>query len=397
MSMNWFLVILAFGSMFIQAFSDLSRGPLFPEILKSLSVNEKQGAWFFSVTSFCMLISSFWASHLIQKYKTILVLLFFMVFLIIGQYFLATSETLNGLLFAAALLGLSFGGTGVCQNMAISEASEGNMLRKLQGVLQSIYALAAMLAPIAVSYSITHSLHWQSYSGWVGWLAFAIFSLGVIRFLSNKPRLQRLELDQIDTESEKKSAKNPSFFIKALSASGLAFYVVAELVISLWLVIYLRREEAFSAEDAGLSLSLFFASLLAGRLLSSVINFRVSNFVLLRRCLLLTSGSLLAAFLIHPLFFSLSGFCMSIVFPVYMSYMAEKFGQSLVFVMPFCIGGMSLLVSLVHSLAGLVGDMYGLKASMGFALGGAILAFISVGLIEKIVVQKSDSSKAAEA
>ena len=61
MSMNWFLVILAFGSMFIQAFSDLSRGPLFPEILKSLSVNEKQGAWFFSVTSFCMLISSFWA------------------------------------------------------------------------------------------------------------------------------------------------------------------------------------------------------------------------------------------------------------------------------------------------------------------------------------------------
>ena len=80
-----------------------------------------------------------------------------------------------------------------------------------------------------------------------------------------------------------------------------------------------------------------------------------------------------------------------------MSYMAEKFGQSLVFVMPFCIGGMSLLVSLVHSLAGLVGDMYGLKASMGFALGGAILAFISVGLIEKIVVQKSDSSKAAEA
>ncbi|MEC9283051.1 MAG: MFS transporter [Bdellovibrionota bacterium] len=395
MSMNWFLVILAFGSMFIQAFSDLSRGPLFPEILRTLSVNEKQGAWFFSVTSFCMLISSFWASHLIQKYKTILVLLFFMLFLIFGQYFLATSDSLNGLLLGAALLGLSFGGTGVCQNMAISETSEGSLLRKLQGVLQSIYALAAMLAPIAVSYSITHSMHWQLYSKWVGWGAFAIFFCGLIRFLTNKPRLHRVELDQIDTESEKKSVENPSFFIKVLSASGLAFYVVAELVISLWLVIYLRREEAFSAEDAGLSLSLFFASLLAGRLLSSVLNFKVSNFVLLRRSLVLTSVFLLAAFLIHPLFFSLSGICMSVVFPVYMSYMAEKFGQALVFVMPFCIGGMSLLVSIVHSLAGLVGDIYGLTASMGFALAGAVLAFLSVGLIEKIVGKKTDFSKAS--
>lgn len=390
MKVQWFLIFVAFSSLGIQAFLDIGRGPLFPEIIKDLGIDTKQGGLFFSATSLSMLFGSFGASYLMRFLDSFKVLLIFMVSLIAGQFLLANVAGLSPLVVTGVLLGLGFGGMGVCQNLSISEAAPVSLHRKLYGGLHSMYALAALLAPLIITQALSAGVFWRDIAKYELVVPIVLF-ITYLAYSFVKAKKSK-NIDQ--KEEDKRSApENIAFSKKVMCAMGLAMYVVAELIVSIWLVLFLQKEKGFNTEDSGFALTLFFAFLLSGRVLMSFVEFKSSNFKLLAVSFLSSGVLLILGIAFNPWFIAISGLSMSICFPVYMSYMAEIFGDELGQVMPYCIGGMSFIVSIAHSLAGYLGDQYGLYVAMSIAVFGAFWAFGFLSLIERsFSTQKSPVS-----
>ena len=381
MRVEWFLIVAAYISLGVQAYLDLGRGPLFPEILKELSITTKEGGWFFSSTSLFMLFGSFAASSLLKKINSVRTLLVFLIILIFGQYSLYSAQGLVELVVSGVFLGLGFGGMGVCQNLMISIASPEAYHRRLYGGLQSMYALAALLAPLTISRALAGDWQWREvvklelYAPVMMFFVFLSYSL----FFRKRPKKQENEeAKNQDTDSR------ISYKMKILSAMGLAMYVVAELVVSIWLVVFLQKENNFDTSLSGDALSLFFALLLSGRVFMSFKELHFSSFKILNFCYLSSGVLLIIGLTVNPWFIPLSGVTMSVCFPTYLSYMGENWRNKLDQVMPYCIGGMSFIVSIAHSIAGFLGENFGLYAAMSLAVFGAFSAFFFVNVIERI-------------
>lgn len=385
MKVQWFLVFVAFSSLGIQAFLDIGRGPLFPEIIGDLGISTKEGGLFFSATSISMLFGSFGASYILKRFSNFKVLLLFMLFLIAGQSILFQANSLLALVFSGALLGLGFGGMGVCQNLTISEAAPEFLHRKLYGGLHSFYALAALLAPLLISYSLSNGVMWRKIATYELVVPIFLFVIYLGYSIFNAKRAKTLAVEE---QKERSATEKVSLSKKLLCAMGLAMYVVAELIVSIWLVLFLQQEKAYSTADSGTALSLFFGFLLLGRVLMIFVDFKISNFKLLSICFISSGILLIAGIAFNPWIIAISGLSMSFCFPVYMSYMAENFGDQLNEIMPYCIGGMSFIVGIAHSLAGFLGERYGLYVAMSLAVFGAFWAFGFLLMIERSFGQK---------
>lgn len=383
---QWFLIFVAYSSLGVQAFIDLGRGALFPEIIKDLLIGTEKGGLFFSATSFSMLIGSFGASYLLKKFSLFQVLMSFMLSLMAGQYLMFRVQSLTELLLSGCLLGLGFGGMGVCQNLSISRGAPEKYQRKLYGGLHSMYALAAFLGPFSVTQALGAGFSWREIAKFEFMIPVFFFVVYLIGGFFSFKRAKNKEAEVAKAEVSK-----ITFSQKLLSATGLSMYVVGELIVSLWLVIFLQQERGFDTQVSGWAISMFFILLLSGRIIISVFDIPISNYKLLFLSFASSSVLLTLGIVFNAWFIPVSGITMSVAFPIYMSYLAEKLGDSIDQVMPYCIGGMSFIVSLAHSLAGYLGDKFGLLTAMSLSIVGASMALVFIIVMEKSFSQRENA------
>ena len=366
------LILVAFSSLFAVGILDNIRGPFFPELLASLSLTDAQGALFFAVTSFVMFIGTAISPYLEKRLNDAFGLR--LGFLVMAFGFAGVSRSVNFsmLLLFCAVFGLGFGISVFYQHKAIENSVRPEKRRQVFTGLHSMYAAAALLAPLITNLFLRWGLSWRD----------------SFLFSASVPFLLLLVSFVFLPSSKQAQEKNPVSHYKLsrleiVKASYVALfmglYVSGELIISTRLVLFLKRN-GLTISAASWYLAAFFGFLLIGRILFTVVNFSSRHDKkLLFTCLSLAIVCMYSAINFDPRLFCLCGFLIAPFFPTAMDYVSKSFGEKSSIAISSAIGWGAIVVVIVHYLFGVYTDATDINSA--FVIGPAVFLASLVLLI----------------
>lgn len=371
--MIWSYVLLAYTSLFALGLGDNLRGPLFPEILEAFSLSDTRGSWMFALASAFGVVGAFSSRWFLERWDRVQMLSLSLLFMAAGMAGMGLAPTFNWMLAAAAVFGFSMGLMGVSQNVLATLSAPAKHRPRVLAGLHSMYGLASFLAPMVVALVVP----------WMGsWRAPFLVGAGVPLFLLLVNVLFRLrEHEHLKAQGSRRDdgAGPPDRGAQYRLASVLALYVLAEIMVSSRLALYMRREEGADLATSSGMVTTFFLFLLGGRILSSLIRWPgtlkqqlLTSLVLSLICV----GSGLAGWTWG---FVLSGLAMAPFFPVAVAYLTEQFPRHLDGAMGITVMLQSAMVVSMHLGVGILTDLFGLRVALG--LGPLALALSMILLI----------------
>lgn len=363
---HWAL-IFAFASLFTLGLADNIRGTLFPEILNQFQISNTLGSWLFATSSGAAFVSSITSTAYLRSY-TISSLLFSGVLLLaVGLAIMGFAVNFSWLIVGSLFLGLGIGYMGVAQNLLVAESAEGKNRAKALSGLHGMYGLASFIAPLLAATTT------QVFGSWSGAFyvvagvstAFLVTQLVITpnpKFIVHVPKVDDVE------EGKKRVSKKALIMVSFF----FGFYVVAEILISSRLALYMRTYYQMDLIHSAQYVTLFFLFLLVGRASFAFIHLPFSLKSQLNGFLIGTLIFIVLGLKIHPFFLALSGLTMAPYYPLCVSYISEiSKGLSRTF-LSVAMSFQSLAVVAMHLGVGYMTDHYGLA----FAFGVGILALV---------------------
>jgi len=362
----WALVF-AFASLFTLGLADNIRGTLFPEILNQFQISNTLGSWLFATSSGAAFVAGITSTTYLRRY-TISSLLFTGVLLLtVGLAIMGFSINFNWLIAGSMFLGLGIGYMGVSQNLLVAESAEGKDRSKALSGLHGMYGLASFIAPLLAATTT------KAYGNWSG-AFYVVAVVGVLflitqllitphpKFTVHSPKVNPDEVNK--KRVSKKALTMVSFFF--------GFYVVAEILISSRLALYMRTYYEMDLVQSAQYVTLFFLFLLVGRVSFAFIHLPFSLKSQLNGFLIGTLVFLVMGLKLHPFFLALSGLTMAPYYPLCVSYISEISGDLSRTFLSVAMSFQSLAVVAMHLGVGYMTDHYGLA----FAFGVGILALV---------------------
>ena len=362
---------IAFISLAAGGLLDNSRGPLFPHLLRGISLNDTQGALFFSTASAAALFATLTAPYPHRKIGSWLSLQLSLLIMAISFFTLTQVQGLAGVIICAALFGLGYGSLTVHQNVLIQERTPPHSMLRVQSLFHAMYGMASLLAPIAVSLIFQQGYDWRR--------CFFILAFAPVLLLS----ISIFFKDDTETLKKKTTNETPPFLFDKktfLFMLMVSLYVANEILISTRLVLYVDRLPDFSFEQGNHYLFLFFLTLTTGRFMGGLLP--SSNHP--KRLLYILGFSTIALELIgifiHPLALAFTGLSMSVFFPASVSYLYTQTDRAVHAISNLFMGN-SIALVLMHQTTGWVTDKLGMTAAIGLA---PVLMFCSLIALNRI-------------
>lgn len=372
---QWGLIAAAYASLFALGIADNARGPLFPEILRDLTLGDAAGSWMFGVTSAGVIAGSVGLRPLLRHMSPRRLLQLSLVGLGLGLIGLGQSLSLVHLLAASLLMGVALGGLALGQNLLVQEATPLALQRRAFSGLHSMYGVASLLAPLAVALSARAGLDWRQVLLWLA-LPCAIVAVGT-QFGRDGIKDEKTSPDEVAPPAKEASSpvggpveSEPAPVAGVLRgrlwtiAAMTGCCVVAELLLSTRIPLLLRRD-GVPRETADLYLSAFFACLLAGRLVVTFVPFRgVGN----RTLLAISTGASLALFAlgvaVQPRLLPLVALTLAPCFPVATALLAEEHPALMERGMSLLMAVTSLLLVIAHVGVGYLSEASTLRTAL---------------------------------
>ncbi len=370
--MIWSFIIISYLSMFTFGITDNIRGPLFDLIQKNFQVSDSFGALIFSISSLSGFLMSFISMKLFRtrsKKQILIVSALVMMMSILGM---AASHKFEIFLFFTITFGLASSLIGLIPNILVPQGSKKEWTQRFLSGLHAMYGVSSLIAPMFVALLMYIFGSWKMV--YVGASLFPLTLLIII--LSNKDS-KLLKVEEISHE-ERKSRSKKNKKQQMYLALTLSFCVIAEVLISSRLALYMTRVEAKNLYDSSLYLTYFFIALLSGRTLFAFITPKFKLVFQLQMILVLSVICSLLGVLIHPFFFVLTGFTVAPFYPLMMTYLSEEFPLDLDNAVAYVLAIDSLMLAGMHVLIGFLTDGFGLKNAM---LSGSVFFLISLILI----------------
>ncbi len=373
--MNWVWIVLAYISIFLFGLSDNLRGPLFADILREFSLSNSRGSLFFSLSSFVSMAGAFAAPRIIAKWGHLTSLWIFMLFMSLSFIGYALSPSFEWILFCAVFFGVSVGGLGVTQNLLVLQGSDQKHRGRAQGGLHSTYGLSSLIAPGVVILIAFLGFGWR-----INFYVPAVLSLltvFAILFMSRKAAAA----PSIEEHEESARAKKSLGFPEVYWAILLCAYVALELMVSTRVTLLLREAFAFDLASANLWTSIFFVGLFVGRFAYTVKPLPLKLSHQLALSMFLGAGMMALGLLHRPEWISLSGFALSIFYPVWMTTLAKVFPDSFQRVASLGIALTGVSVVFMHTVIGGLTDLVGLVPAyaavpiLSFVCGMMVVGF----------------------
>lgn len=275
----------------------------------------------------------------------------------LSQLLLATSTWLPGagypmILAATAALGAGFGLSGAPLNSyppLFFPRHRDAAVVALHTVIGIGLAGVPLLATLAISAEVWSALPWG--------LVLITLALGALTLAISLPSLEGGEakegaeqraVDQLEPAGEERPSATPIFWLFAAIA---ILYAFAEGTFSNWAVVYLEEVKGLPGAVAAWALSLFWGSLVAGRLLASLLLTRFSA----QQLWLTLPGLMIAAFLLLPYanspalgmaLFAFAGLACSAFFPLTISLISARFPNQVAWVSSVMIAALMVGVGL---------------------------------------------------
>ena len=245
------------------------------------------------------------------------------------------------ILAGTALLGLSFGLGGAPLNSYpprfFPERAPAAVV-----ALHTLLGLGLMVGPLLA----------DGFSRAGLWIGFPVLLLGLSGVLALMAATALLPPDA-GGEAKHQAASNPPLTSSAfwIFAAIAVLYAFAEGTFSNWAVIYLREAKMLPAGVAALALSVFWAAMVAGRLLVAVLVVRIAPLTIW----LVLPALMIAAFLLLPAadtptlgltLFGLAGLACSAFFPLTITLASARFPEHVAWVSSMLIAALMVGVGL---------------------------------------------------
>ncbi|MFN9067646.1 MAG: MFS transporter, partial [Bdellovibrionales bacterium] len=219
-----------------------------------------------------------------------------------------------------------------------------------------MYGLASLLAPLMVGIGLQNGWHWSQFFQIAACLPLVLF---ISSFFWVKKRKLKVETD--NSHPPPKLKFNTSV---AWACGLLASYVIAEILVASRLSLYSIREFNITSSEASRFVTGFFVGLLSGRLLGAFIKwpgvFQTQLFVSLLSSFVFTALGLYMS----PWYFILTGFAMSVFYPVCSSFLAEKFKGQEGFIFSYATAAQAISIVVMQSIVGWISDQHGIRYAM---------------------------------
>lgn len=376
---RWSYIVFAYLGLFVYGMADSVRSPVFPEFLRELELSQSKGSLLFALSSGLSVLASFYCYSLIKRFGMDQVYAFSLGIMALGCFGFYFSASLVPLLLTSILIGFSLGTLGVMVNLYISVGAEPQAQQKLFSGLHGMYGLASFVAPLFVVGTQWFEVSWRNAFLCVG---VPVLVLAIFRWFSR----EQTSNDKMETERapEKVFEKPSTSWGDLVLLSGLlGWYVVAEIMVSSRLTLYLMEAEGASLSNASTGLSLFFAGLLIGRLSGAFFQFPFSMRKMLVVSNLVTLVFLLLGILWSAFFLILSGLSMALFYPVAMSYISTFSKGDLRRVMSVCLACQSLLTMIMHLSVGFLSDALSVRWALLYGVMGIVISTLCLYFYEK--------------
>jgi FHS family glucose/mannose:H+ symporter-like MFS transporter len=368
-----------FLSFFVFGFTDNLKGPTLPAMLAELHISYGTGGNIFFGEYLGFLIATLITGILADRFGLKSVILLAGVFLGIGvggYSFFQSAILLSGSLF---LLGMGLGALELGPNAIIVSLhhERKGLYLNLMAVL---HGLGSLIAPLFAGWLLSLSISWRLIYRW-DILLVALFVI-IFIFLRFPKAEEKAQLDFRHIPQIAFKGHLPWFYV------AITFYVASEIGIASWLVTFLQEIRNTPVTASSLSLSLFFAMIMVGRLIGGFFVHRIGY---LRSILFMTAGGILCivAGLFGPketaFLLPVTGFFLSIIFPTITAAVSDTHTEN-----------MNTILGVLFTFAGLGGvigpwfmawgsDLFGLQAGFSIVIIFMVILLISVmTLIKRI-------------
>jgi fucose permease len=278
------LTWLAYSCIFIEGINAGWIGPFLPEISEVVHVSIDNAGLIVSATAAGYLAALLAAGETAHRWSAQHTLTASMLLVSAGLFGLSAAPALPGLLCAAFLAGLGYGGVDVASNAMVVDLNRDRLAAALN-YLHVMFGVGALLGPIIAGFALSNHLRYSIMFG-----AGATFSALIVVLLATTPTIETRIV-----------AARGDGFIPMLTrpliwvvGAVLFLYVGAETGIGAWLFLYLRTAGALNESLASGGVSLYWAGLILGRLIGG----RLAHYIAAREFTMLAAAVSAAALVV---------------------------------------------------------------------------------------------------
>lgn len=358
---------------------DTLIGVAWPSVREAFGLRQSDVSWIFALAGCTYFVSSFFAGRLLKAMNvgTLLALSSGLVALSGFQYSLAPGWAV----FACGALLHGLGSGAIDSGLNHYVAS--HFSARHMNWLHACYSVGAMLGPLAMTAAVVHLRAWRLgylfVAGILALLALAFFATN--RHWTGGPAAKTLESHEARTATSAwETLRYPLVWLHLV----LFFvYVGLEVAIGQWSFTVLTESRGVSPQRAGVWVSGYWASILAGRVLLGFVVDRLGIDRLIRFSIATAGfGAALFAWNPHrwasPAGLALAGLGLAVIFPCLMSRTPQRLGKDLALhAIGFQVGAGMLGAAVLPSAAGFLAQFAGLALVPAALLATALVLWLA--------------------
>jgi len=374
----WLLTAGGFYAFFIFGFIDNLKGATLSALLPDLGFSYGQGGVMLFGAYLGFMVATLLTGVLADAAGIKVVLLLAGLSLTIGLAAFSVSSALWLLTAALFVVGLGLGSIEVGGNALIVDLHPRNRGRYLN-LLAVFHGVGALVVPLFAALLLRYTFSWrQIYQISLVLAVVLALIFGAARY----PRAPKT---------------GETLSLRTLFATGftrrmtwyyllIAVYVAAEIGLAAWLSEYLQRVKGFSNETGSLYLSLFFAAIMAGRLVGSFFVERIGYLAIMLLATLAAIVSLSLGVFGPPwltILIPLTGFFFSIMFPTTTASVStlQVANMGAILGVLFTFGGLG--GALGPWLIGVAADLVGLERAFALIIGFCLVMLVSLLMLRR--------------
>lgn len=373
----WILTAGAFFAFFTFGFTDNIKGPSLPNLLQDLNFSYSQGGGILFGAYLGFVIATLLTGPLSDWVGNRTILFAAGIFIALGTLGLSRASTYP-LLFGSMLISgmgagaIEVGGNGLI--VALHSKAQGRFLN----LLATFHGVGSMIAPLFAAWILTGIGSWRQvflYS-----VPLAVI-LALIFLVTPGPTVAKSEGHSFDWATLRRTGFSLTMIFFYLA---IGLYVATEIGIANWIVEYLIKSKGIEQSTASYYLSGFFAFVMVGRLIGSVVVERVGY---LRSVLFAITGTLvciLIALVAPPAFafvLALSGLFCSIIFPTITAAVSRLHTQNTGTILGLLFTAGGLGGTLGPWAIGVASDAFGIQWGFGLNAIFCAGAIVAVGFL----------------
>lgn len=372
---KYWAFLFAYLSMFVLGMADNIRGPLFPELISFFKLTNSEGSFSFAAASAAALFGNIVSTGLFKKFNLAQVLCLSLFLMALGLFLMGMVPQFYLYILGAIVFGASLGLMAVTQNVMVAENVDQKSQSKALSGLHGIYGLSSLIAPLVAAYSPEIFGNWRAAFFITAAIAMIFGIMSIL--LRARPRFETHPVLAKTLENQN------SLWVLLCFGGIFAFYVMAEIMVSTRLALYMRTYFEMDLESSSRYVTYFFIFLLLGRFIFAIKTFAFSLRSLLNFSLIFSLLLFILGMKFHPFFFVLMGFSMAPFYPLSVAYISEQTGHHRRQFITFALSFQSLCVITMHLGVGYLTDHFGLFYAFGVGFISLLLSLACVNFHPK--------------